>query len=182
MDLFNNRQRYYFIMRIECIFIVLFFFNTLSPNTDHYSHQHRAICKSPLPQNTTTLIPISAISPHSSLFTAHRSLTSVHSSLFILHSSFFILHSSFFTLHSSLFTLHSSLFILHSSLFTLHSSLFTLHSSFFILHSSFFILHSSFFTLHSSFFTLHSTNGYRYHFVLVCLIQPLKNSQYLALP
>ena len=175
MDLFNNRQRYYFIMRIECIFIVLFFFNTLSPNTDHCSHQHRAICKSPLPQNTTTLIPISAISVHRSLFTAHCSpLTDL--------CSLFILHSSFFTLHSSLFTLHSSLFILHSSLFTLHSSLFTLHSSFFILHSSFFILHSSFFTLHSSFFTLHSTNGYRYHFVLVCLIQPLKNSQYLALP
>ena len=133
MDLFNNRQRYYFIMRIECIFIVLFFFNTLSPNTDHCSHQHRAICKSPLPQNTTTLIPISAISVHRSLFTdlcslltVHCSLTSVHSSFFILHSSFFILHSSFFILHSSFFTLHSSFFTLHSSLFILHSSLFIL--------------------------------------------------------
>ena len=94
MDLFNNRQRYYFIMRIECIFIVLFFFNTLSPNTAHNSHQHRAICKSPLPQNTTTLITISAISAHSSLF-------SLHSSLFTTYpSSFAWLHSSFFTFHS----------------------------------------------------------------------------------
>ena len=102
IDLFNNRQRYYFIMRIECIFIVLFFFNTLSPNTDHCSHQHRAICKSPLPQDTTTLIPISAISAHSSLFTFHSSLFSLHSSLFSLHSSLFTLHSSFFTLQTGI--------------------------------------------------------------------------------
>ena len=102
IDLFNNRQRYYFIMRIECIFIVLFFFNTLSPNTDHCSHQHRAICKSPLPQDTTTLIPISAISAHCSLFTFHSSLFSLHSSLFSLHSSLFTLHSSFFTLQTGI--------------------------------------------------------------------------------
>ena len=93
MDLFNNRQRYYFIMRIECIFIVLFFFNTLSPNTDHCSHQHRAICKSPLPQNTTTLMPISAISAHCSLLTDLCSLFTLHSSLFILHSSLFTLQT-----------------------------------------------------------------------------------------
>ena len=106
MDLFNNRQRYYFIMRIECIFIVLFFFNTLSPNTDHCSHQHRAICKSPLPQNTTTLIPISAISPHSSLFSLHSSLFTLH------HIPKLIRLATLFTLHSSLFTLQTGIGII----------------------------------------------------------------------
>ena len=107
MDLFNNRQRYYFITRIECIFIVLFFFNTLSPNTAHCSHQHRAIANRPLPQNTTTLMSISAISIHSSLTSVH---SSPHTQLWALAG--YTLHSSFFTLHCSLFTLQTGIGII----------------------------------------------------------------------
>ena len=133
MDLFNNRQRYYFIMRIECIFIVLFFFNTLSPNTDHCSHQHRAICKSPLTtehNNPHTNIGnlCSPLTDLCSLFTAHCSLTSAHRSPFTDLCSRLTDLCSLFTLRSSFFALHSSLFILHSSLFTLHSSFFTLQT------------------------------------------------------
>jgi len=78
-------------MRIECIFIVLFFFNTLSPNTAHNSHQHDDLLIAPTTErnnphpNMGSLCSLFTL--HWPLFTAHCSLTSAHCSLFTVHCS-----------------------------------------------------------------------------------------------
>ncbi|MFC2693030.1 MAG: hypothetical protein ACFN23_06555, partial [Capnocytophaga gingivalis] len=61
-------------MRIECIFIVLFFFNTLSPNTAHCSHQHDDLLIAPTTEHNN---PHANMDNLYSLFTFHSSLFSL---------------------------------------------------------------------------------------------------------